>query len=358
MKSVSIRWFPAIPALALIATVLFAGATGSAIRPTSHASSPAVLLKRGISTIWSGYAAANNLAAPIVGSVTSVSGSWTVPTLTCGTTAAYSSMWVGIDGYTNSTVEQIGTDSNCSSGSQVNDAWFEMFPQPAFFINHTVTTGDVMTASVVYTGNGNFTLTLDDTTADWSFSTTRKSNKAQRTTAEWILEAPGRSTLPLADFGTASFTDASATIGGSARAIDGGGTGTYDAITKVGAQSSSPGGLTDSGTAFSLKWSDTSDNSYVAGVSYSLSKRGGTPKLLIGVQIIDNLDDAVSGVDVTISVSGPQGPDDSTVTTGSNGLAVFTIGSPPSGTYSTTVTGVIGGPPFVPDTPPNSYTVR
>src|SRR5271163_4846802 len=62
---------------------------------------------------WSGYA--------VVGAADSVSdakASWTVPAVTCGASrrspSAYSSFWVGIDGYSSSTVEQTGTDSDCS----------------------------------------------------------------------------------------------------------------------------------------------------------------------------------------------------------------------------------------------------
>ena len=66
------------------------------------------------STNWSGYAVTG-----AAGSVTSVSGSWVVPASTCGarSSAEYASFWIGIDGWTSSTVEQIGTDSDCSRGT-------------------------------------------------------------------------------------------------------------------------------------------------------------------------------------------------------------------------------------------------
>src|ERR1700733_3657591 len=63
------------------------------------------------STNWSGYATETNLNSPQSGAFTAVSGSWTVPSV-IGSGNAYSSIWVGLDGYSSSTVEQIGTDSD------------------------------------------------------------------------------------------------------------------------------------------------------------------------------------------------------------------------------------------------------
>src|SRR5437899_2952963 len=70
------------------------------------------------STNWSGFA--------VTGSgVTDAKGSWIVPSVTCSSSTTYSSYWVGIDGYSSNTVEQTGTDSDCSSGHGVYYAWYE-----------------------------------------------------------------------------------------------------------------------------------------------------------------------------------------------------------------------------------------
>src|SRR5215469_11261542 len=51
------------------------------------------------STNWSGYALTGSR-----GSVTDVKGSWIVPAVNCSQTpSAYSSLWVGIDGYSSNT---------------------------------------------------------------------------------------------------------------------------------------------------------------------------------------------------------------------------------------------------------------
>src|SRR5271166_4368093 len=76
------------------------------------------LLSTVYSTNWSGYGAATNLSAPATGSVTAVSGSWVVPTVTGSRRGTvYSAAWVGIDGLSDSTVEQLGTEQDVSNGT-------------------------------------------------------------------------------------------------------------------------------------------------------------------------------------------------------------------------------------------------
>jgi Peptidase A4 family len=66
------------------------------------------------------------------GSVTDVKGSWVVPAVQGSrpSTNQYASFWVGIDGFSSNTVEQIGTDSDCQNGAPTNYAWFEFYPHP------------------------------------------------------------------------------------------------------------------------------------------------------------------------------------------------------------------------------------
>ena len=63
------------------------------------------------STNWSGYAGTT-------GTYTSVSASWTEPTGTCSGSAKYSSFWVGLDGYNSSSVEQTGSEVDCSGAGR------------------------------------------------------------------------------------------------------------------------------------------------------------------------------------------------------------------------------------------------
>ena len=78
------------------------------------------------STNWSGYA----VTAP-KGAVTDVVGSWVVPSIQSpagSKSAGIIRSWVGIDGYSSSTVEQIGTDSDIVNGVPQYFAWYEFYP--------------------------------------------------------------------------------------------------------------------------------------------------------------------------------------------------------------------------------------
>lgn len=156
------------------------------------------------STNWSGYA--------VTGSrFTSVSSSWTEPTATCSATA-YSSFWVGLDGDTSNTVEQTGTDADCSGKTPQYYAWYEMYPKYPVNFSNPVKPGDTLTASVTTNGSGSFTLKISDTTQKWSQTVSAKLKSAKLASAEIIAEAPSSSSgvLPLANFGTVSFSGASA----------------------------------------------------------------------------------------------------------------------------------------------------
>jgi hypothetical protein len=101
----------AMLAMAQVPGTAISPQTTSAITPRQHAPMklhgvpvPGSVL----SANWSGFA--------VTGSkFTNAAGSWHVPGVDCAKTPnTYSSFWVGIDGYSDKTVEQIGTESDCS----------------------------------------------------------------------------------------------------------------------------------------------------------------------------------------------------------------------------------------------------
>lgn len=198
------------------------------------------------STNWSGYTVDGTNA-------TSVSGTWTVQAAQCAAKeTSWSSPWVGIDGDTDATVEQTGTDTDCNSGVASYYAWWEMYPKSTVVINHPVSPGDVMTGSVVY-GSSGFVLSLNDTTAGWSFQTAQSSNKAKRLSVEWIVEGPSSGTLT--NFGTLPFSSATATIGGQNSSLDGFGSkaNAITMTTKSGVDRAVPGPVGKNG-GFSVNW--------------------------------------------------------------------------------------------------------
>src|SRR6202012_327424 len=83
------------------------------------------------STNWSGYVLTGGS-----GAFTSVSSSWTEPAASCSSGTQYAAFWVGLDGYNSDSVEQTGSDSDCSGGTPDYYGWYEMYPaDPVYFTN-------------------------------------------------------------------------------------------------------------------------------------------------------------------------------------------------------------------------------
>jgi hypothetical protein len=243
---------------------------------------------------WSGYAVTG-----ATGSVTDVKSSWVVPSVasTCGSTPdGYAAFWTGIDGWTSSTVEQIGTDSDCvnlagtKTGTPTYYAWFEFYPQDAYLVGEysssgacksdCVEPGDIISAEVKYSGTAAtgfrrrgallFTVTIADQTQGWSFTTSSTVPGAKQSSAEWIAEAPyGCDTSSgfcnLSDFGTVDFGDyltsvantSYATVSGVTGPIGSFGSSIQEAVmvSDSGAETmAQPSPLEGSGTSFSDVW--------------------------------------------------------------------------------------------------------
>ncbi len=155
------------------------------------------------SSNWAGYSATG-------GTFTSVSSSWVQPAASCSSQDSYSAFWIGIDGDGSDSVEQTGSEVDCSGGSPVYYAWYEMYPAYPVNYSNTVEPGDHFTSTVSASGD-TFTLKLSDTTQGWSKTTTKTSSTAEDASAEVIAEAPSSDTvLPLADFGTVNFSNSTA----------------------------------------------------------------------------------------------------------------------------------------------------
>jgi len=174
---------------------------------------PHIAYRPSKSVNWAGYATATNLAKPQAGSVSDVRASWIIPNLTCDQRSTYSAIWVGIDGYRSSTVEQIGTESDCSHGQHKHSAWFEIFPHAVQSLDLPVQAGDRISAEVKYLGSDRFSFSIQNGSSHFQ---TTQSVRAERSSAEWIVEAPSLYffVLPLANFGTTHIINASATING------------------------------------------------------------------------------------------------------------------------------------------------
>src|SRR5260370_2097767 len=159
------------------------------------------------STNWSGYAATT-------GTYTSVWASWSQPTGICSRGDQYAAFWVGLDGYSSSSVEQTGSEVDCIGRTARYYAWYEMYPAASQSYSNPVRAGDHFNASVTYQGSNVFRLYIADTTQGWSHTTTASLAGAARSSAEVIVEAPcctfSGGILPLADFGTINITSSMA----------------------------------------------------------------------------------------------------------------------------------------------------
>lgn len=254
--------------MALIPAAVGSSAGAASLRPGGrqaivHAPRFGHRVSRGTdeSTNWGGYAVQS------ASKFTDVAGSWVEPTVTCSSQKAqYAAFWVGIDGYSSSSVEQIGTDSDCTGRSRPSYyAWYEMYPADSVELStsqYPVSAGDSLSASVSVAGS-NFTLTLRDVTKGWTFQTTQSGSGLAQSSAEWIAESPEIcsyrcSLAQLADFGTMSFTNTTAATGGASEPISAftadGGPQEITCVTSSGTVRAQPSPLGAGGNSFSMTW--------------------------------------------------------------------------------------------------------
>ncbi len=185
------------------------GAPTGIVTPRASSSQPGGQGTGVSSSNWAGYAATG-----AAGSFTSVSASWTQPTASCAGGSQYAAFWVGLDGYTSKTVEQIGTEADCTGPNPQTPqyyAWYEVFPGAGVNFTNPVSPGDKFTGTVTSQGNDEFRLVLEDITQGWTQTINATQAGADLSSAEAIAEAPsntssGSSVLPLTNFGSVNFT--------------------------------------------------------------------------------------------------------------------------------------------------------
>jgi hypothetical protein len=146
---------------------------------------------------WSGY-----VVTGADGAFNQVSAEWAVPGVICPGGDQYESSWVGLDGYNGSTVEQIGTSSDCDGTTAVYSAWYEMYPAPPVYFSIPDPVGGLVFGEVAFSGTDTYTLSLESFNYGWTESVTVNESGLDRASAEVITEAPSSEgvVLPLADF--------------------------------------------------------------------------------------------------------------------------------------------------------------
>ncbi len=190
-------------------------------------------------TVWSGYAITPSNLMNAVGAT------WVQPAISSTGANSIVSIWVGIDGFGNNTVEQIGTSWSASSGYY---AWVEFYgdgvrnaqggyAETGKYFYETplnsiigsnffnIEPGDTISAYVGFVSststNATFAFRFQSTppggtTQAWQEDLTTQFVVPVRTTAEWIVESPDSGVYPLANFGTMTFSGAWASAGATA----------------------------------------------------------------------------------------------------------------------------------------------
>ena len=171
------------------------------------------------SSNWSG--------AVLIGSgFKSVTATVTVPT---PSTAGSGSAWVGIDGDTCSTaILQTGIEWTKSGSSVSYYAWFEWYPDYAYdFSGITLSPGNTVTMTVTASSLTSGTAVIKNVstgkTVTHTFSNEGSYGDLCETNAEWIVEdfEQNNSMVTFANFGTVTFTGASATDGSGTVGVSG-----------------------------------------------------------------------------------------------------------------------------------------
>jgi hypothetical protein len=175
-----------------------------------------------LNPFWSGYVLTGSEEQNV--SFTGVTGTWIVPTVSCGPRAAgaSSAVWVGLGGYATQVLEQAGVNANCDArGRPIYFAWYELVPDIARNINAKVFPGDTITSSVHVVHFALVALHVEDRTRHWSFTRRITWGTSDTGSAEWITEAPNNCrrnecrVASLANFGKVTFKNIAATGNGS-----------------------------------------------------------------------------------------------------------------------------------------------
>ncbi|KAI0439642.1 peptidase A4 family-domain-containing protein [Xylaria telfairii] len=162
-------------------------------------------------------------AAIVTSGVTEVSGTFTIPkpsipsggssrTDYCG------AAWVGIDGYSNSALIQTGVLWCVEGSSYEYEAWYEYLPAALIaYSGFSVTAGNSVTVTATKTSSNGGTTTISANGKSASHTFSGQSTQLQGASAEWIVEdfTSGNSLVPFANFGSVTFTGATAIINGA-----------------------------------------------------------------------------------------------------------------------------------------------
>ncbi|WP_291764993.1 G1 family glutamic endopeptidase [Caldivirga sp. UBA161] len=209
---------------------------------------------------WAGYAVPAK-----EGTVTSVAGSFIVPSVTCTEQTTYVALWVGLDGYNDSTVEQAGILGECEHGEAHYYVWYEFYPSAAVFLSSmTAAPGDKVYINVTHISGDYFKINITIIPIKGKVESSILGGSvsgADLSSAECILERPmvNGHLSTLANFGEAYYGQDYTNILNTCYATIGGVTGPFGSFSSVvsitmvnynGKVLASPSSLTPDGSSF------------------------------------------------------------------------------------------------------------
>jgi hypothetical protein len=246
-----------ITAAAALAAALAIASVTSAAAGTTSGTAPAVVKPAAVTNNnWTGYVLVGHTQG-----FRQVTGQFKVPTVACTSANSKASFWIGLDGYGNGTVEQVGISTNCTNFVPLFQAWWEMAPNSTQY-KFLVSPGDTISMLVKYVG-GAWNLALTDLTLNndaHKFNVTEpcpSGHVCENMTAEAVLEADNGKNL--SNFKSAGFTEVQAVDSSNATTglVANGSVWGLAKVLMTGANGQNladPGTITNSGQNYSLTY--------------------------------------------------------------------------------------------------------
>ncbi|MDP9274468.1 MAG: G1 family endopeptidase [Chloroflexota bacterium] len=237
-------------------TQIITPGTGTGTTPTQPGTPASVTSS---SSNWSGYAANG-------GTFTSVTATWTVPTVSANSSGA-DATWVGIGGLTSNDLLQAGTQAMVDgSGTVEYSSWIEMLPQSSRNVPLSVSAGDSVTVTITQQSGNDWLISMKNNTTNGTYNVTVQYGSSN-SSAEWVQEAPsvGRGLVSLDQFGTVQFIGASAVRDGKTMSVAALGAKAITMINGQGQAIAQPSTITSDGSSFTVARTDATSSPQTGG---------------------------------------------------------------------------------------------
>jgi len=234
-------------------TQVISPGTGSGTAPSvTQPGTPATVTSS--SSNWSGYAASG-------GTFTSVTATWTVPTVST-TSSGADATWVGIGGLTSEDLIQAGTQAMVDgSGTVEYSSWIEMLPASSRNVPLSVSAGDSVTVTITQQSGNDWLIAMKNNTTNDTYNVTVQYSSSS-SSAEWVQEAPsiGRGLVSLDLFGTVPFSGASAVRDGKTMSVSALGAKAITMINRQGQAIAQPSTIASDGSSFTIARTDATSS--------------------------------------------------------------------------------------------------